>query len=384
MATTVIATLMAMKHKPDNDKGPQVLAVTWTLLSVSTVVLAGRLYSKGVKTRRLYWDDGLMVTALLLGYLHACFITVAEEHGLGRHIVYLTPQQRGHTLRWGMATLAPAFLSPMFGRMGFCITMLFLTGTDPRVKKWPVWVFIVLQFLVNVTGVILFFTQCGTNLYVIWDPDKEYLYFDVCMNAKIQTYFQYANGAFNTLTDFYLTLLPAILIEHTRLSLKNKIGLACLLCLSVLAMIASIVKTTEARVLSEIIDYTYDLTPYIVWIVVELNVVIIISSIPLLRPLFKRNPRKLEAHVMRKWEISTSNSIFSKIGAKETLSQVDSEEENLTERPTSTPIGGSSDAAIHITQEVEVTYEPSNLPFVHAALVGLVQGEIQNPKLVKR
>ncbi|KAH9827507.1 hypothetical protein Tdes44962_MAKER09686 [Teratosphaeria destructans] len=384
MAAAVVAALMAMKTKPDHNRGPQILAVTWTLLAVSTVVLAGRLYSKGVKTRRLYWDDGLMTTALLLGYLHACFITVAEEHGLGRHFVYLTPHERGPTLRWGMASLAPAILSPMFGRIGFCITMLYLTGTDPNVKKWPVWVFIVLQFLVNVAGIILFFTQCGSRLYVIWDPAKEYLYFDVCMDAKIQTNFQYANGAFNTVTDFYLTLLPAILIEHTRLSLRNKIGLACLLCLSVLAMIASIVKTYEARVLSEIIDYTYDLTPYIVWIVFELNVVIIISSIPLLRPLFKRKPRTPEAHVMRNWEISTSNSIFSKIGAKETLSRVDSEEETLTERPTSTPLGGSSYAAIHVTQEVEITYEPSNLPFVHAALVGLVQGEILNPKLVKR
>ena len=39
---------------------------------------------------------------------------------------------------------------------------------------------------------------------------------------------------------------------------------------------------------------------------------------------------------------------------------------------------------IHVTTEVSVTYEPSNAPFVHAALVGLIQGEIANPRLVQR
>jgi hypothetical protein len=36
------------------------------------------------------------------------------------------------------------------------------------------------------------------------------------------------------MTDVFLTILPGVLIEHTRLSLKNKIGLAFLLCLSIL------------------------------------------------------------------------------------------------------------------------------------------------------
>lgn len=39
---------------------------------------------------------------------------------------------------------------------------------------------------------------------------------------------------------------------------------------------------------------------------------------------------------------------------------------------------------ITVTKEVEVTYQPSDVQFVHAALVGLVQGEIANPKLAAR
>ncbi len=40
--------------------------------------------------------------------------------------------------------------------------------------------------------------------------------------------------------------------------------------------------------------------------------------------------------------------------------------------------------AIQVTREVSVSYESSDAPFVHAALVGLIQGEIANPHLVRR
>lgn len=57
-----------------------------------------------------------------------------------------------------------------------------------------------------------------------------------------------------------MTALPGVLIEHTRLTVKAKVGLAFLLCLSVLAMVASIVKTYEAKALSEVLDYTCSCT----------------------------------------------------------------------------------------------------------------------------
>lgn len=39
--------------------------------------------------------------------------------------------------------------------------------------------------------------------------------------------------------------------------------------------------------------------------------------------------------------------------------------------------------SIQVTREVSVTYQPNDVPFVHAALVGLIQGEIANPRLVR-
>jgi hypothetical protein len=48
---------------PDHNKGPELLHTIWILSTVSTIVVALRIYTKIRKTRRLYWDDGLMVLA---------------------------------------------------------------------------------------------------------------------------------------------------------------------------------------------------------------------------------------------------------------------------------------------------------------------------------
>ena len=48
------------------------------------------------------------------------------------------------------------------------------------------------------------------------------------------------------------------------------------------------------------------------------------------------------------------------------------------------PLHDLEPSGIMVTSEVSITYESSDSPYVHAALVGLVQGEIANPGLVQR
>lgn len=106
---------------------------------------------------------------------------------MGRHLLDLNNQQREATIRLGIFSLAFAFLSPMVGRIGFCITLLYITGTDLKVSKWPIWVFITLQCLVNISALVVFYTQCGDELDVFWNPAKQYLVFTQCENPIIQT-----------------------------------------------------------------------------------------------------------------------------------------------------------------------------------------------------
>ncbi|KAK5162881.1 uncharacterized protein LTR77_011138 [Saxophila tyrrhenica] len=367
-----------------DDEGPRMLAVLWTLSTVSTAIVAIRLWTKQKKAHRLYLDDMLMCLALVLGLLHATLMTVSIQHGEGRHFLYLSEQEQHQAIKYGMIGMAWGNLSPMAGRIAFCVTMLFLTRTDGRVPSWPILVFIACQLVFNIAAVIFFLSQCGSHLSALIESNYDELAL-YCLDPRYQTDFGYFVGAFNCLTDAFLTVLPATLISHTRLSFRKKIGLALLLCLSILALAAAVVKTYEAKALSEISDYTYDLCDYVIWVSIELNVVIIVASIPILRVLFRRPRQPDEITARMRWDTVTTGSVFSKKkyrrGSKTHFS-ISSEENMVPQQQHELPaLPGNG---IHVTRDIEVTYQPSDAPHVHAALVGLLQGEIANPKLVRR
>ncbi|KAI7703155.1 hypothetical protein KC353_g14277, partial [Hortaea werneckii] len=161
----------AGNNDPHENQGPLLVRTCWALITISIIVVGGRLYAKIYKTRRLYWDDGLMILALIFGIIHAATITEAAHYGLGKHLAYLSDEARSNTMQVGIFTLLWAMISPMFGRMSFLVSLLYLTGTDVRVSRWPIWAFIALQFIINVVAIIVFFTQCGNQLDILWSED---------------------------------------------------------------------------------------------------------------------------------------------------------------------------------------------------------------------
>ncbi|KAG9772668.1 hypothetical protein KCU95_g14982, partial [Aureobasidium melanogenum] len=141
---------VAREDTPDIDLSAPVVRVVWVLLGISTVVVTTRLTIKFRTTRRLYLDDGLMALALLLAWVHAVFLQISFCNGLGRHVFYLEPAQRYLAIKYGFLSLIWSYFCPMLGRLSFCAFLLCVANTDPRTKKWPIWMFIILQLIVNV------------------------------------------------------------------------------------------------------------------------------------------------------------------------------------------------------------------------------------------
>lgn len=131
---------------------------------------------------------------------------------------------------------------------------------------------------------------------------------------------------------------------------------------------------------------TDDLCLYVIWIEIELNIVIVVSSVPLLRPLlnlFRKKHQRLPDENTSGWDTTTFSSVFSKGKSKSRMTALStSSEENIV--PHTPEVFSMQQPGITVTHEVTVTYQPSDVQFVHAALVGLVQGEIANPRLAHR
>ena len=152
-------------------------------------------------------------------------------------------------------------------------------------------------------------------------------------------------------------------------------------------MYASVLKHDFKGQLTLSID---DLVAYAVWISVELNTVIIAASVPVLRPLFRRNGLSRIAHPQSSTSmhcspeeayetsgsgahdsvISYSMSTF-KSGTRTRRGSVVSTEEILT---SSRNTDLSSLGGITRTVEVEVTSTSRERTIAHATLVGLPMG----------
>ncbi|KAI4798037.1 hypothetical protein E4T45_11688 [Aureobasidium sp. EXF-8846] len=370
---------LARDETADIDLSAPVVKIVWILLAVSTLVVTTRLIIKFRSTRRLYLDDGLMALALLLAWVHATFLQVSFDNGLGRHVFYLKPDERYLALKYGFISLVWSYLCPLCGRLSFCAFLLCVAQTDPRTKKWPIWTFIVLQIIVNVMASVLLLSTCGTHLEDLFLLHLGN-YYDYCLDISVQTNYAYFAGAFNTLTDFFLTVQPALLIKHTKLATGNKIGVASLFCLSIIAMVAALVRTVAAHKLNDVGDYTYELTPFVTWVSVELNVVLTVTSLPLLRPLAQearqlftktREPKEPWDDTISLRSIHTSNveDEESKTGAGVGVVALGT--------PTSPDgfVAQQDMSQVIRTVEVQISYEKNETPMIHACLVGLVQGQ---------
>jgi len=118
--------------------------------------------------------------------------------------------------------------------------------------------------------------------------------------------------------------------------------------------------------------------PYVIWISIELNVVMITASIPILRPLFSRQlMARLKGMQKKPAQYTESGVDLGQTGVMLTnkkprvgvqrLHSSSSEEDILPAQ------AQSSQDPLRITRTVEVTVTqgPNNVVFVHAALVGL-------------
>lgn len=46
---------------PDEDRGPALAGLSWTLTSLSLIIVGLRVYVRGYRKRNLGWDDALIV-----------------------------------------------------------------------------------------------------------------------------------------------------------------------------------------------------------------------------------------------------------------------------------------------------------------------------------
>ena len=76
------------------DRGPEVFIVTTLTLSLATLFMTARMFSRVSILRQARPDDYVMVLAWLIAVFLSLSIILGVTYGLGRHYINIDPQNR--------------------------------------------------------------------------------------------------------------------------------------------------------------------------------------------------------------------------------------------------------------------------------------------------
>ncbi|KAF5872517.1 putative integral membrane protein [Botrytis fragariae] len=343
---------------PDINIGGKGLAVIWALNAVSITVVIARCMTQRFIIRQLGLSDALVVVSMGTISSMAALITVQYHYGWGRHYAYLDPFDRIEAMKYNAIGQSFGVMGSTFGRMSFIILMLQLFGTS-KLKHAALWTLFWVQFIPNCVVVVTLYVQCN-DIRALWDTSIV----SSCWPESYQTYIGYAHTSWNGLTDLFLTCLPATMLWSLQMNRRTKFGLVFLLSLSLLAFVGVIMKIVYIRVLANRGDYTYNTVPFFVWVQVESNLVVIASSVPLLRPLFVRlragNFSTQNGSTAPTFEMSGYSNKRKSIQNNHMFSEISDDDLGLKDSRDGMPIDdkGSEDHILPIQGEKERVLEP--------------------------
>ncbi|KAL9065089.1 MAG: hypothetical protein Q9157_007600 [Trypethelium eluteriae] len=171
----------------------------------------------------------------------------------------------------------------MFGRISFCVFLLYLLGPAKKTLKIVLWINIVQQLAINIVMLIQIYAQCGTQIAALWD--QEVAAHAKCQSPNVETDLAFAQSALNSVCDLVLAILPPFLLWDLQMPKATKYGLLAVMMLSVFGFAASLVKLVEIKNLGSRGDFTWNMVNLQLWVCVENNIVLMYASIPVLRPL---------------------------------------------------------------------------------------------------
>lgn len=143
----------------NDDKGPKILAVLWTLTGLTAVMVAARMFIRLRMLKSFGIDDYLIAISMVLSLAYCGVTTAGVSVGYGKHAQALTQEN------FEMAVLLNT-ISFLFGILSFTIPKLAVTAMITRIlnpglkqKIW-LWLLVGTAAAVSCICIIILFTMC--------------------------------------------------------------------------------------------------------------------------------------------------------------------------------------------------------------------------------
>ena len=288
-------------QKPGEDRSRVVLAVTAAVIACSTTFVFFRLVSRAGIVKKLLLDDYFILLAWAIAFGLSFAICYATQFGLGRHEQDIELSQRDNLNR--LNYVFTVLYNPALMATKTSILVFFLTlSKQRRVFTWTIWVTL---FVVNAAGLALLFVnifQCRP-LSATFQQIRSGGYH--C--TDIVTLYL-SSAPVNIITDVVILLLPMPTLKSMHLPRRQKWILYVTFGFGVFIAVVDVVRISylqDAAVAhaTEVIegqgsrnqrqteqdsDFTWYAAYSFMWSAIEVNVGIMVASVPALKPLASR------------------------------------------------------------------------------------------------
>ncbi|RAL06518.1 uncharacterized protein BO97DRAFT_439101 [Aspergillus homomorphus CBS 101889] len=276
----------------------------WAAVAIATIIFILRVIAK-IKIRQIFIDDALMFIAWGLTVSSTVLLTLSVREGFGGDLRTLPTPNVEHILKYIAIEIPLVTISTGLARASFVIYLLGILGGNKRFKI-ALWVAMVLQLAANIVSGVLPLSICRDDR-ILWNSSIK----TTCGNVVAVVRFSYFSSSVNTATDLFLAVFPTIIFWNLNLRLRIKISLIVLLSLGLVAMVASIIKTTKLKEVPSVTNLgSSGGVELIRWGFAENLIIIITSSVPCVRPLLISSVQKLSSAAARSrsYELSGPSS----------------------------------------------------------------------------
>ncbi|KAL5042067.1 hypothetical protein BDW71DRAFT_200862 [Aspergillus fruticulosus] len=321
------------------NSGPALMRGIWAAMAVAIVIVILRVIAK-IKIRHFRVDDILMIVALTLSIVSTAVLTISIRHGFGDSALTFLPLPdvrvvlKCIAIQWPLLTM-----STTIARCSFICYLLAILGSN-KVHQILLWASLLLQLAANIVSAVLPLSICR-NAEILWDPHIV----TSCGDTTAVIKFSYFTGSLNSAVDLFLAVFATLVFWNINLALRIKISLVTLLSLGIVAMVASVIKTTKLDSIPSIeyLGVSGGLS-FFRWGYAENAIIIITSSIPCLRSLAINSVRKMRNNYSGR-SYALTDWPFSRTHQSRTHSQTNNlAASHWWRRPDSSPHGQATDS----------------------------------------
>ncbi|KAK9788262.1 putative Integral membrane protein [Seiridium cardinale] len=316
-----------------DDRGPELLAITWVFTGLAIIVVALKLFTRQRFLQGLGWDDFFIFLSLvgrtgngtdlsltsfqiLIVICTSLFTYDVYPLGMGKHTAELGIQRTSEVVKIFLIASPFGVMAYSFPNISVAILLQRLLAPN-KLRKYLLYLLVCSQVVIAAVSCILLLVQCRPTDY-LWNHTIQ----ATCFPAKTVSKYSYLVGSFTTFTDVILGIMPIAAFWGLRLPTRSKVGLCILMGCTLFAAVCSTVKTTKLSELDDFSDFTYTSVQLVIWVIVEANVMIIAACMPNLRPFFHNTFKKDKGTItegrgfFRSFFSSSSSSKKSLVGSK--------------------------------------------------------------------